>query len=62
MIAIASNDGAIVSHGQLKQILRESLDLDNDGRTDFQEWGDGTDPTEAETDGGGSGAAAAMAG
>ena len=29
------------------------LDFDNDGRTDAQEWGDGTDPTEADVDGDG---------
>ena len=30
-----------------------TLDFDNDGRTDAQEWGDGTDPTEADVDGDG---------
>ncbi|MDB4669818.1 lamin tail domain-containing protein, partial [bacterium] len=30
-----------------------TLDFDTDGRTDLQEWGDGTDPTEADVDGDG---------
>ena len=30
-----------------------TLDFDTDGRTDAQEWGDGTDPTEADVDGDG---------